>query len=159
MSRVSRYTVPGAPGTMAAPAGGAGVFGRLCRGCFNLAAATLIAVPLIAETPVPLTLQLPVSGLPVTLFDEIDEVPTYRFRYLVPALATGEIDYEAMASDMEGLCQSDALPRLMTAGAVPERIIVTLMAEPVEFGVMTPEIPQFFESYLVQDGLCIWEAF
>lgn len=153
MNRVSRYTAAGAPDAIAAPAGGAGVFGRLCRGCFNFTLITLIsALPLRAEI-------LPLSGLEFAFHDEIDEAPTYRMRYVVPALSGDAVDFDAMADDMAQLCEADALPRLTEQGYEPFRVVVTLMAEPVEFGVMTPEIRQFFESYTVENGLCIWEAF
>ena len=157
MNRVSRYTAAGAPDAIAAPAGGAGVFGRLCWGCFNFTLMTglftlVAALPLRAEV-------LPLSGLEFAFHDEIDEAPTFRMRYVVPALSAAEIDFDAMADDMAQLCATDALPRLAEQGANPYRVVVTLMAEPVEFGVMTPEIRQFFESYTVEDGLCIWEAF
>jgi hypothetical protein len=99
------------------------------------------------------------SGLHVAYFDTIDEAPTYRLRYTAPALADATLDYATVADDMTMLCQDDALPRLAEAGANPSQVVITLMAAPVEFGVITPEIRQFFESYSIQDGLCIWEAF
>jgi hypothetical protein len=33
------------------------------------------------------------------------------------------------------------------------------MSEPTDFGVMDPSVMQFFESYTIENGLCIWEAF
>ena len=102
---------------------------------------------------------LPTSGLAADFHDLIDEAPIYRIRYLVPALASKDVEYMAVADDMALLCQLDALPRLANLGADPQRVVVSLMAAPVEFGVMTPEIRQFFESYTVENGLCIWEAF
>lgn len=151
MSRANETNAHGAPWADAAPVGGAGAVSRLCRGCLlALVALDCATGPLAAET-------LPASGLEVEYFDMIDEAPTFRARYLAPDLTDPSIEYFALADDMALLCQQEALPRV--AGQAPERIVVSLMSAPVEFGVMAPEIRQFFESFRVEGGLCIWEAF
>ncbi|MFW2544592.1 DUF6497 family protein [Primorskyibacter sp. 2E107] len=103
------------------------------------------------------------SGLDVRFHDLIWDEPgsglTYRFRFLAPQIAEGETEYETVAADMEALCTEYALPRLAGTGPQPGRIVITLMSEPVEFGVMTPDAVQFFESYSVDGAVCIWEAF
>jgi hypothetical protein len=102
------------------------------------------------------------SGQKVSMFDTIaDEVMpgTYRVRYLAPEIGSEGRSFVDVAEDMAVLCDSQALPKLMSDGSAPARIVVTLMSEPVEFGVMTPDVTQFFESYSIENGLCIWEAF
>jgi hypothetical protein len=151
MSCRNESTAHGAPWAGAAPVGGAGAVSRLCRGCvIFLAALACTGAPVASET-------LPASGLEVDFFDMIDEAPTFRARYVAPDLTDPSVEYFALADDMALLCQQEALPRL--AAREPERIVVSLMSAPVEFGVMTPEIRQFFESFRVEGGLCIWEAF
>lgn len=152
----ARNTTPGAPAGSAAPAGGA--FG--CRGCAKL---VLIAVTLCLTAPdlsaqETVAVSLP-SGLVVNYLDRIDESPTWRYRYIAPALDEESVDFTAVAQDMEVLCATHALPQLQHDGWSPERIIVSLMSEKLDFGVMSPEVRQFFESYRVEDNLCIWEVF
>lgn len=146
------YT-PGAPGEFAAPAGGP--FGG--RGCHNTLLAIVIAlaaIPALAGDQVVLA-----SGLEVRFHDRIDEAPTWRYRYVMPALSGGGLEFATVASDMERLCAEHALPQLLEEDRHPRRIVVTLMAEPVDFGAISPGTRQFFESYSIEDGLCIWEVF
>ena len=158
----ARNNTPGAPGGIAAPAGGA--FG--CRGCANstLAIATSIVLSVLTLWPQALPAQedaevmLP-SGLAVTYLDRIDESPVWRYRYVAPALNEDTVDFEAVAEDMAVLCATHALPQLQHDGQSAERIIVSLMSEKLDFGVMSPEVRQFFESYSIEDNLCIWEVF
>lgn len=153
-TRADKVNTPGAPGGIAAPAGGP--FGG--RGChktlLTLIVVTLAAAPAIAGEPETLP-----SGLEASFHDRIDESPTWRYRYVVPGLAGGEVEFASVAGDMERLCTDHALPQLLDENRQPERIVVTLMSEPVDFGAISPETRQFFESYRIEDGLCIWEVF
>ncbi|MBP0481133.1 DUF6497 family protein [Sagittula salina] len=161
MNRKMEHHALGAPDAIAAPAGGADVFGRPCRGCVRISLhKTLNATLLVCALSAPAGAgTLAFSGLDYAWHDEIAEAPTYRLRYVTPGLADDSVNYTAVSDDMAALCQSDALPRLAGQGATPQRVVITLMAEPVDFGVMTPGVRQFFESYAIEDGLCIWEAF
>ncbi|WP_323771388.1 DUF6497 family protein [Antarctobacter sp.] len=165
--RVSRNTAPGAPGVKAAPVGGAaGVKTRWYRGCrldftypnvARLGAAViagLFAGPLAAAPQL-----LPTSGLEIELHDIIAQPPVWRVRYIAPNLARDDLPFADVAGDMELLCTQDALHRITEEGGAPSQIVITLMSAPVEFGVMTPGVTQFFESYMVESDLCIWEAF
>lgn len=153
----SRNMALGAPGVLAAPVGGAaGVNTRWCRGCrlmLSLIAGLMGAVPVGAQQI------LPTSGLEIGYHDIIADPPVWRVRYVAPELATDGLPYIDVAGDMEILCTQDALARITQNGDTPSRIVITLMTEPVEFGVMTPGVTQFFESFSVDGGLCIWEAF
>lgn len=164
------FIAPGAPGGLAALVGGAAGFARWCQGCRPILVGLVGVIPLAAsavqvqaQSPVQIPAQapqtLPATALSVTPFDIVAEPPVFRVRYLAPGLADADLSYVDVAGDMEHLCAQDALPRLLSMGKTPERIVLSLMAEPVEFGAASPGVRQFFESYAVQDGLCIWEAF
>jgi hypothetical protein len=99
------------------------------------------------------------SGVDATFHDMIAEPPTWRVRYLIPALAGDSLSFADVADDMQRLCDDDALSRVTASGGAPERVVITLMSQPVDFGVMSPEVRQYFESYQIRDGRCIWEAF
>lgn len=141
---------------MVAPVGGATGLTRRCRGCRLL---PVFAVLALLAQPVAAQQELAVTGLSVTYHDTIAEPPTYRVRYLAPALVGRDLAYVDVAADMQALCAEDALPRLTAEGADPARVVVTLMSEAVEFGVMSRDATQFFESYTIDEGRCIWEAF
>lgn len=166
----AKNTTPGAPAGSAAPAGGA--FG--CRGCAYgrpfgilqpLALTLLLAAPAAvaaqdgtqAEAEAQ-RLETP-SGLAVAYLDRIDESPVWRYRYVAPALSGESVDFASVSEDMALLCSTHALPQLQHEAAQPERIIVTLMSEEADFGVMSPGVRQFFESYSIEGDLCIWEVF
>ncbi|WP_417720971.1 DUF6497 family protein [Salipiger sp.] len=104
------------------------------------------------------------SGMRVAFHDVIRDAPgeglIYRFRFVAPEIGgDAPRPYEEVAPDMDFLCDGYAVPRLAQTGPVPGRIVISLMADVVEFGEPNPEIPQYFESYSLRDGACIWEAF
>lgn len=81
-----------------------------------------------------------------------------RFRYVLPGLRQGAAG-EAVEADFAHLCSAEVLPRLNAAGEVVDQVIVSLMDKPVEFGQSDPGTVQFFESFAIRDGRCIWEGF
>ena len=153
----------GTPLRRAAPAGGARKRGRGCAHSASLAALVLLtglgmarAQSVFAE-PVPMA-----SGLEVVFHDVIRDIAgdglTYRFRFVVPAIGQG-LDFLDVVEDMERLCSEFALARVPQPGPKPARIVVSLMSEPTEFGVANPDVVQFFESYSIENDLCMWEVF
>lgn len=103
------------------------------------------------------------SGQDVSLQDVIWNVPgpdgmTTRFRFLAPGIA-GTVDFDATAADMAALCEDYALPRLSEFGPQPEQVVISLADRAVVFGDSAPEAVQFFESYRIEDGTCVWEMF
>jgi hypothetical protein len=60
---------------------------------------------------------------------------------------------------MQAVCDTFALGR--TDGMVPEpqQIIITFMSAAVPFGEAAPDVVQFFESFRVENGACVWEVF
>jgi hypothetical protein len=121
-----------------------------------LALASLLPAPALAQEDAGFDLP---SGLAARYLDRIDESPVWRYRYVAPALAGESVDFDTVSGDMEVLCATHALPQLRHEAHSPSRIIVTLMSEKADFGVMSPDVRQFFESYSVEDDLCIWEVF
>ena len=106
------------------------------------------------------------SGQPVTLQDVIrsEDGPlgaALRFRFVAPQIARagGSVDFETASADMVDLCQRFALPKVSELGDAPRQIIISLAAAEVPFGEAAPEVTQFFESFRVENGTCIWEMF
>jgi hypothetical protein len=105
------------------------------------------------------------SGQEVTVLDVILNAPgpgdlTLRFRFVAPGIAEGGgVDAETASADMLALCEGYALSRLPEFGAETAQVVISLSAEPVEFGATAPEVAQFFESYSIVDGGCQWEMF
>ncbi len=105
------------------------------------------------------------SGQEITLQEVIWNAPgpdglTLRFRFLAPGIAPGGgVDFDTASADMQHLCDSYALPRMAEGGPHPEQVIISLSDVPVPFGEADPEATQFFESYRIEDGVCVWEMF
>ena len=106
------------------------------------------------------------SGQKVTLLDVIMNVPgpeglAARFRFLAPGIARdgGGVDAEAAAGDMDFLCQSYALDRISNLGPVPAQIIISMSDVDVPFGETRPEATQFFNSYSIAEGVCVWDVY
>jgi hypothetical protein len=102
------------------------------------------------------------SGREVSLIEIVTNAPgpegaAARFRFLAPGLTTQEI--EVAAADMQALCDGFAAARIDGMVPVPQQIIVSLSAEAVPFGQPAPGVVQVFESYRLENGRCIWEAF
>lgn len=102
------------------------------------------------------------SGLDVQFHDVIHDALgdgyTYRFRFVAPAIGEGT-EFTEVFGDMDHLCTSYALERVPHPGPRPKRIVISLMSAPTEFGAMNPDVVQYFESYSIENDLCIWEAF
>lgn len=121
-----------------------------------LALAALLAMPLRADVALP-------SGLEATLLEGFVELQPDgarwgRFRYVMPALAQGA-DFDAVQQDFSALCEGQALPMLEAAGETVALVVVSLMDKPMEFGQSDPGTVQYFESFVIRDGRCIWEEF
>lgn len=103
------------------------------------------------------------SGQTVTLQDVIWNVPgpdgmATRFRFVAQGIA-GTVDFDTAAADMGHLCETFALPRLTEFGPQPEQVVISLSDRAVVFGDSAPDAVQFFESYRIEDGKCVWEMF
>jgi len=121
-----------------------------------VALAAHLALPLRAEVALP-------SGLEAALLEGFVELQPDgarwgRFRYVMPALAEGA-DFDAVQQDFSALCEGQALPMLEAAGETGALVVVSLMDKPMEFGQSDPGTVQYFESFAIRDGRCIWEEF
>lgn len=121
-----------------------------------IALASLAAVPLRAEVELP-------SGYDASLLEGFVEVQPdgarwARFRYVMPALAEAA-DFDSVQQDFVALCDAQALPMLDAAGEEVALIVVSLMDKPLEFGQSDPGTVQYFESFAIREGRCIWEEF
>jgi hypothetical protein len=102
------------------------------------------------------------SGREVRLIDIITNAPgpagaTARFRFLAPGLTPD--DAEAAGEDMQTLCDDFAVGRIDGMVPAPQQIIVSLASANVPFGDPAPDVVQFFESFRVENGACVWEVF
>lgn len=102
------------------------------------------------------------SGRALSLIEVVTNAPgtegaAARFRFLAPGLTPDEA--EAAAVDMQALCDSYALPRTEGMVPVPQQIIISFSGKNLPFGQTAPDVVQFFESYAIGAGTCIWEQF
>ena len=44
-------------------------------------------------------------------------------------------------------------------GPAPEQIVISLSDRAVPFGESAPDVVQFFESYRIENDICVWEMF
>lgn len=121
--------------------------------------AHLLAAPLAAEDVV---LILP-SGQDVTLLELRAEPDAglLRLRYLAPALGSPMTrpSFENLTADLEYLCTFEGLPAIAKGQYTASQIVVSLSAEPVTFGTLSPDVAQVFEAFLVENDTCILEVF
>ncbi|MCU0912762.1 MAG: DUF6497 family protein [Rhodobacteraceae bacterium] len=116
------------------------------------AAFLLLAAPAWAAPELP-------SGLAVEPFDRAVEVQPggerwLVLRYLAPGIA--DLGFEAVAGDLDALCQTEGLPAAAADSPIAQ-VVVVLMDRPVERGVPDPEATQFIGAYLIDTGACEWE--
>lgn len=103
------------------------------------------------------------SGLHVTLQDHmLDDLGAQgvfaRFRFVVPEIAHGA-GFAQVEADFAILCRDYALPALQDAAVQPDRIVISYADAPIAFGVSDPDSVQFFETFRVENDICIWEGF
>ncbi|GGB22250.1 DUF6497 family protein [Allosediminivita pacifica] len=164
MIRPASNTAPAEAGCGAVPAGGAPAGGRDCA----LIPGFILAAVLVAALP-PATARaegeavLPESGYDdLALHDTIpreDDTAPWRFRFVLPDLGDPGHSFDDVSATMMALCERVVVPRLGDRAGEGDRIVVTLMREPVDFGSTDPQSVQFFEAYRLEDGRCIWEFF
>ena len=106
------------------------------------------------------------SGQVVTLLEVITDTAgpqglTVRFRFLAPAVAKvgGTVGVEVAGLDMDVLCRDYALTRVAATGPQPAQIVISMSDMDVAFGETHPEATQLFNSYSIEDGICVWEMF
>lgn len=124
----------------------------LCAASLTLASGPLAA----ADVP---------SGQEVILHEvlvDAQEDTTYlRFRFLAPQIATDKarLDFEVVGQDMMHLCETVALSYMTEYALKGDAIVISFMNRVTEFGQSDPDTIQFFESFRLQNGACIWDEF
>lgn len=104
------------------------------------------------------------SGRSVTHIETIIDMDamTSRFRFTMVDL---QADPDALSDgpgrveDLGFLCQLFAILEADAVAAYPDAVVISVAAKPTVFGDATPDIAQFFEAFVVEDGHCIWDEF
>ena len=103
------------------------------------------------------------SGQAVTFLEQREEadVGILRLRFIAPDLASPlkRPSFEDLTLDLEVLCVEFGLKKAANADDLPKQIVVSLSAEPVEFGVANTEVEQVFEAFTAQNETCMLEMF
>ena len=89
------------------------------------------------------------------------ETDTVRLRFIAPDIASPltRPSFEEMSLDLEALCTEYGLKTALKDGPVPAQIVISLSAEPIEFGVSNADVEQDFEAFSVENETCILEMF
>lgn len=126
----------------------------------------ICALTLVVLGATPLAAQLRVevpSGQAITLLEKRVDLDSdiVRLRFLAPDLASPltRPSFEALGTDLEMLCSEFGLKTLLKDGPTPTQIVISLSAEPVDFGVMNADVEQVFEAFSVQNDTCMLEMF
>lgn len=103
------------------------------------------------------------SGQPIEFYEKLDDKDsdTLRLRFLAPDLASPlkRPSFEELTVDLETLCTEFGLKNIAQNAAPPKQIVVSLSAQPVEFGVANADIEQVFEAFSVENDTCMLEMF
>lgn len=95
------------------------------------------------------------------LSDQVGQDKWMRFRFLAPEIGKrpGDKAFVDVEGDFDYLCSKVALPYLKELELVADVVAVSLLSDPVPFGVSDPEVTQYVEIYRVSTGSCEWEGF
>ncbi len=108
-------------------------------------------------------LPLPSGGeahLQEVLIDDLSGQTWVRFRFVAPGIAApGAVDDDGGYDDMRYLCDEIAVPYLAEIDLAPDRVVISLADRALPFGATDPEAAQYFGSYRLQDGGCVWEEY
>jgi hypothetical protein len=129
----------------------------MIRAAVIAGAIAAFAAPLSAAAPG--SVHAVPSGAEVTLIEVLSSDGWLRLRFLVPAIGSGALDFDAATADMLHLCRIIGLPMLQSDYPDAIRIMVSFADRALDFGVSDPAATQFFEGYSAADGDCIWEEF
>jgi hypothetical protein len=115
----------------------------------------LACLAFISDSNVPEQwLRLP-SGAGAIPLDLILEEEVQRVRMIGQGLAQDVAGYQRdpqrLFDDMLNICT-----RHLASSSVPEgtNVVVTLMDKEVQFGLSDPTVIQYFESFVIRDGVC-----
>ncbi|OWU85370.1 hypothetical protein ATO6_08990 [Oceanicola sp. 22II-s10i] len=98
------------------------------------------------------------SGIVLSLQDVLIEEDAHlaRFRYVAPDLES--FGFAGVENDFPDLCAKQAVPWVREGHDAIRRVVISMASAPVEFGVASPDVTQFFEMFRIEDSACIWEG-
>jgi len=113
----------------------------------------------------PLGIALP-SGVEPTLHEWLlDTQPNgdiyARFRFIAPDISrdTGRFTLPDLADDFQVLCDEFAVVNIAAQPTPVDLVIISFSDRKVDFGYGDPDATQYFESFRLENGTCIWEYF
>jgi hypothetical protein len=79
-------------------------------------------------------------------------------RYLAPRIARegGDLGYDAVAGDLDALCEGPGRQAAAAAEPAPDQVVIVLMDRPVPRGVPDPEATVFISAYDITPEGCRW---
>jgi hypothetical protein len=99
-------------------------------------------------------LRLP-SGASAIPLDLIVEEGVQRVRMIGQGLAQDVAGYkrdpQRLFADMQDICTRHVASSAVSEGT---NVVVTIMDKEVQFGLSDPTAIQYFESFIIRDGLC-----
>ncbi|UWR21524.1 DUF6497 family protein [Sulfitobacter sp. S190] len=122
------------------------------------ALAFMLMAPAAAATDLP---SQQTVQLHEVLVDAQDPLTFLRFRFIAPQIAPGEeqLPFEVAEIDMLYLCETFVIPYMTEYELTGDRIVISFMDQPIEFGAFDPDITQYFEAFRPDNGACIWDGF
>lgn len=88
------------------------------------------------------------------------EAGLVRLRIVAPRIAAeaeDRIDPDGALEDMKVICDEYGLELMRREGV--ERLVISMSAEPLEFGATAPDVTQYFEAFRAGRAVCLWEEF
>lgn len=84
---------------------------------------------------------------------------TVRLRFVAPELAdTKRYSFAKIEDDFQALCDAVGLKAVAQSAQDAQQIVISVSAAPINFGDSAPNIPQYFDLFLVEGNNCIWEG-
>lgn len=94
------------------------------------------------------------------LLDQVGNDAWIRFRFVAPEIGKGDGDmsFSDVEADFQVLCDAFIRPYLSDFDLAADVVAISLMSEPVAFGVSDPAVTQFVEVFRLASGACVWEG-
>ena len=94
------------------------------------------------------------------LLDQVGNEAWVRFRFVAPEIGKGDGDmsFSDVEADFQVLCDAFVRPYLSDFDLAADVVAISLMSEPVAFGVSDPAVTQFVEVFRLASGACVWEG-
>lgn len=119
--------------------------------------AALLALPAAAAVPV----RAPSGHAPELVEVLLDAAAaTARFRFVLPRDADGAAPGHAeIAPDFGWICATYAAPALARGGWEARQIVLSFSDREIPFGMVDPDVMQYFEAFRVEGDACLLEPY